>query len=309
MYHLKISIPSFRQIQTVRSDKEKALKENQGGEHGNNASSSSSSASKGHFVYNIEVGFLGERSQDVQEQRMARFYFVERRYSAFLSLHNEVKWLWQISQIWSREFLILSATLILQLRKRYRLLSSCCEFPPKKIRNSTPKVLETRRVALEQYLQQIVKQSQRSSKPLPPPLLDFLQVSTHVPKISASAASPSVGVASEGLASGVGFESLSSSLVCSSTHKPLFGFVCKEPFLFESSQTAGSSLNVSLTGGLPDIVTTATLQYFYTWKPWHHGRWCLLYSGLPIAFVIVFANRWVFTSFTLKVNYICQNTS
>ena len=93
MYHLKISIPSFRQIQTVRSDKEKALKENQGGEHGNNASSSSSSssASKGHFVYNIEVGFLGERSQDVQEQRMARFYFVERRYSAFLSLHNEVK--------------------------------------------------------------------------------------------------------------------------------------------------------------------------------------------------------------------------
>merc|ERR1712029_155372 len=221
-------------------DKEKALKENQGVEHGNNASSSSSSVSKGHFVYNIEVGFLGERSQDVQEQRMARFYFVERRYSAFLSLHNE-------------------------LRKRYRLLSSCCEFPPKKIRNSTPKVLETRRVALEQYLQQIVKQSQRSSKPLPPPLLDFLQVSTHVPKISASAASPSVGVASEGSASGVGFESLSSSLVCSSTHKPLFGFVCKEPFLFESSQTAGSSLNVSLTGGgLPDIVTTATLQYFYT---------------------------------------------
>merc|ERR1711983_280666 len=74
MYHLKISIPSFRQIQTVRTDKEKALKENQGGEHGNNASSSSS-VSKGHFVYNIEVGFLGERSQDVQEQRMARFSF------------------------------------------------------------------------------------------------------------------------------------------------------------------------------------------------------------------------------------------
>ena len=87
MYHLKISIPSFRQIQSVRSDKEKASRENHSGEHGNNAAGSS--ASKGHFVYNIEVGFLGERSQDVQE-RMARFYFVERRYSAFLSLHNEV---------------------------------------------------------------------------------------------------------------------------------------------------------------------------------------------------------------------------
>jgi len=90
MYHLKISIPSFRQIQSVRSDKEKTSRENHSGEHGNNASGSS--ASKGHFVYNIEVGFLGERSQDVQE-RMARFYFVERRYSAFLSLHNEVYFL------------------------------------------------------------------------------------------------------------------------------------------------------------------------------------------------------------------------
>lgn len=157
-----------------------------------------------------------------------------------------------------KESLILSTTLILQLRKRYRLLSNCCEFPPKKIRNSTPKVLETRRVALEQYLQQIVKQCQRSSKPLPPPLLDFLQVSIHVPKISTSASS-SGGSGGCNITGGVSFDSLSSSLA-SSTHKPLFGFVCKEPFLFESSQ---ASLNVSLTG-LPDIVTTATLQYFYT---------------------------------------------
>ena len=83
MYHLKISIPSFRQIQTGRSDKDKSLKEN---DHGN---ATAGTTTKGHFVYNIEVGFLGERSQDVQE-RMARFYFVERRYSAFLSLHHEV---------------------------------------------------------------------------------------------------------------------------------------------------------------------------------------------------------------------------
>ena len=77
MFHLKIGIPSFRQVQS-RSEKDLVL--------GNGADNN---PNRGHFVYNIEVGFLGEKSQDVQE-RMARFYFVERRYSAFLNLHNEV---------------------------------------------------------------------------------------------------------------------------------------------------------------------------------------------------------------------------
>ena len=58
-----------------------------------------------------------------------------------------------------------------------------CAFPPKKLRNNTVKVLETRKNQLEQYLQAIVKQYQKTYKPLPQVLLDFLQVAVHVPKI------------------------------------------------------------------------------------------------------------------------------
>ena len=75
MFHLKIGIPSFRQVQ---SRSEKYL-----------SNGADNNPNRGHFVYNIEVGFLGEKTPDVQE-RMARFYLVERRYSAFLNLHNEV---------------------------------------------------------------------------------------------------------------------------------------------------------------------------------------------------------------------------
>ena len=140
----------------------------------------------------------------------------------------------------------LSLLITFQLRKRYRMT---CDFPPKKIRNSSAKVLETRRVALEQYLQQVIKQCQRSSKPLPQPLLDFLEVSINVPKVTNERLSNPIGRETE----------LNSVKSTSATHKPVVGFVCKEPFLYESS----NSLNVSLTG-LPDIVAQSTLQYFYT---------------------------------------------
>ena len=37
------------------------------------------------------MGFLGEYGQGIERQeRMASFYHIERRYSAFLQLHNEV---------------------------------------------------------------------------------------------------------------------------------------------------------------------------------------------------------------------------
>ena len=42
------------------------------------------------------------------------------------------------------------------------------------------------------------------------------------------------------------------------SHRSIVGFVCKEPFLFESAH----ALQVSHTG-LPDIVTQGTLQCFY----------------------------------------------
>ena len=124
------------------------------------------------------------------------------------------------------------------VQKRYRLP---CAFPPKKLRNNTSKVLETRKNQLEQYLQAFVKQCQKSYIPLPQVLLDFLQVSIHVPKIAIERA-----------------DSRLDDRIEAASHRSIVGFVSKEPFLFESSH----ALQVSHTG-LPDIVTQGTLQCFY----------------------------------------------
>ena len=81
MYHLKISIPVFRQVSVSKPDKLEGTEQ-----------TSSTTSTKGHFVYTIEVGFLGEYGQSIERQeRMASFYHIERRYSAFLQLHNEVE--------------------------------------------------------------------------------------------------------------------------------------------------------------------------------------------------------------------------
>ncbi len=55
----------------------------------------------------------------------------------------------------------------LQLRKSYRTP----EFPPKKLHNSSKKVLEQRRRGLECYVQYFVRMN-----PVPKALLDFLEV-------------------------------------------------------------------------------------------------------------------------------------
>lgn len=102
-------------------------------------------------------------------------------------------------------------------------------------------MLETRRLALEQYLQAFVQQCLKSYKPLPQVLLDFLQVSVHVPKISST----------ERVCSVVG-------AIVPASHRSIVGFATKEPFLLESSH----ALHASPTG-LPDIITQATLQCFY----------------------------------------------
>ena len=81
MYHLKISMPGFRQVSVNKPDKVEASEQ-----------VTTTSSAKGHFVYTIEVGFLGEYGQSIERQeRMASFYHIERRYSAFLQLHNEVR--------------------------------------------------------------------------------------------------------------------------------------------------------------------------------------------------------------------------
>ena len=56
----------------------------------------------------------------------------------------------------------------IQLRKSY----STPEFPPKKLRNTSQKMLSTRRQHLEKYMQNVVRIA-----PIPKALLDFLQVS------------------------------------------------------------------------------------------------------------------------------------
>ena len=81
MYHLKISMPGFRQVSVNKPDKVEGSEQ-----------VTTTSSAKGHFVYTIEVGFLGEYGQSIERQeRMASFYHIERRYSAFLQLHNEVR--------------------------------------------------------------------------------------------------------------------------------------------------------------------------------------------------------------------------
>lgn len=81
MYHLKISIPNYKQVSASTPGKQEVV---------------TNGSAKTHFVYQIEVGFLGEfgRSLDQYDERLSRgakFYRIEKRYSSFLALHNEVR--------------------------------------------------------------------------------------------------------------------------------------------------------------------------------------------------------------------------
>jgi len=86
---------------------------------------------KAHTVYQVEVA-----------TPQGRYTRVERRYSAFLSLHKEC-------------------------RKYYCTPT----FPPKRIRNTTARVLESRRASLEHYIQGLA-----TIRPTPPQLATFLQL-------------------------------------------------------------------------------------------------------------------------------------
>ena len=76
-----------------------------------------------------------------------RYYRVERRYSAFHSLNKECK------------------------RQYHGQSHRIAEFPPKRIRNTSAKVLESRRTGLEHYIQSLVRLS-----PTPPQLIAFLEL-------------------------------------------------------------------------------------------------------------------------------------
>jgi hypothetical protein len=89
---------------------------------------------KSHTVYQVEIATAS-----------GRYTRVERRYSAFLALHKEC-----------------------------RKFFTTTPFPPKRIRNTTARVLESRRAGLEHYIQGLAK-----IQPTPPQLASFLQLPSH----------------------------------------------------------------------------------------------------------------------------------
>ncbi|CAL4167723.1 unnamed protein product [Meganyctiphanes norvegica] len=99
-----------------------------------------SEAGRSHYVYVLEICHAG------------RVHKVEKRYSAFHSLYK-------------------------QIRKHYP--NSESEFPPKRIRNTTGKVLEARRAGLETWLSSAIL-----IEPTPPQLLAFLQIHNYQPPSS-----------------------------------------------------------------------------------------------------------------------------
>lgn len=81
----------------------------------------------------------------VEVYNNGRSHCVERRYRDFYELHSELK--------------------------RTLTSSALPDFPPKKIRNLTSRVIEERRLRLQTYLQTLL-----SHPPLPPPLVSFLEL-------------------------------------------------------------------------------------------------------------------------------------
>lgn len=122
---------------------------------------------------------------------------IERRYRAFHSLHKQLKH-------------IICAP----------------EFPPKKVRNLNPKVLEQRRKGLENYIQDLLRR-----KPVPKQLLTFLSL----PGISPS---PSVN-------------SFNMEENREQTHQPVMMY---SPNLYLVEDRSSS---------LPDIVSKGLLMAFY----------------------------------------------
>lgn len=89
---------------------------------------------KSHTVYQVEV-----------TSQTGNYYRVERRYSAFHSLNKQCK---------------------------KSGIQHLAEFPPKRIRNTSAKVLESRRKGLEHFIQSLAR-----TNPTPALLLSFLELS------------------------------------------------------------------------------------------------------------------------------------
>lgn len=96
---------------------------------------------KPYYVYCIEV----------LEPETGTRYYIERRYSQFSALHRTLK----------------------------KENADIASFPPKRVRNSQPKVLEQRRAALELYVQKMLRLSATKQQ-----VLNFLGIETRTASAS-----------------------------------------------------------------------------------------------------------------------------
>ncbi|XP_023246427.1 sorting nexin-24-like isoform X1 [Copidosoma floridanum] len=149
------------------------------------------SSGKPYYVYTIELLDLTDQTK----------YIIEKRYSEFSSLHNVLK-------------------------KNYQT----APFPPKRVRNSNPKVLEQRRVALEIYIQTMLKFTNTKQQ-----VLNFLGVDEDTQKNYGEAVHNNK------------YNVLPRSL----SNHPVLTFQC-DPYV-----------NASNTTNLPDIVTNGVLLGIY----------------------------------------------
>jgi len=191
-------------------------------------SSGQTKSTKGHVVYQLEVvsnnfgnpEYETPSSQSQVQLGQGRVFRLEKRYSAFLALHNE-------------------------LRKHY----TTPEFPPKRLKNTSQKVISIRRQQLEAYMQYVVKIA-----PVPKVLMDFLQVSEQY---------SSNGFDNQNEVIFYAPDETTDPSDYSCQHQPVLGFKNKEPFLYDTNELSFHSSSRG-QNRLPDIVTQATLECFYS---------------------------------------------
>ncbi|KOC67345.1 Sorting nexin-24 [Habropoda laboriosa] len=152
---------------------------------------------KPYYVYCIEV----------LETETGTRYFIERRYSEFSALHRTLK----------------------------KGNADVVPFPPKKVRNCQPKVLEQRRAALEVYIQKMLRLSTTKQQ-----VLNFLGIEEPTPGVSYKSTYKNTEEPQHIHSSTLG-------------HQPVLTFQC-DPHVQSSA----------MSNSLPDIVINGVLLGIYT---------------------------------------------
>lgn len=150
---------------------------------------------KPYYVYCVEV----------LESKTGTRYFIERRYSEFSALHRTLK----------------------------KDNSDIAPFPPKRVRNSQPKVLEQRRAALELYIQKMLRLLATKQQ-----VLNFLGIESQETDASRRRVQKGKNGSRYNHSNALG-------------HHPVLTFHC-DPYVQANS-----------TSGLPDVITNGVLLGIY----------------------------------------------